>query len=296
MAAKQCPDRYYERMESSGDDKLKITKFISDGDSVLDVGAGGGVLAELLLNHFPNIHITALDQSDTAVARLNALAEKHPGRLDVVQSDFFRYEPEGRFDDVVFCSSLHEIFSYTKCNGKLFDKDTVTFALDHAADMLKENKGKIIVRDGVAARYNPRVLVKYRDPDMQKLAARYEAEFKGFPVKIAHTELGDIMSYNTMMELLYTITWGEESFEREVQEWYGYFTLNDWEREEEWLSLKHKMFLAHIEKYLQPGYKEHLKDKVLVQSAPRLDWDGKVCSKPIEFPASNCLVVFERVC
>lgn len=67
MAAKQCPDRYYERMESSGDDKLKITRFLSDGSSVLDVGAGGGVLAELLLNRFPNIHVTALDQSNTAV-------------------------------------------------------------------------------------------------------------------------------------------------------------------------------------------------------------------------------------
>ncbi|WP_394969856.1 methyltransferase domain-containing protein [Candidatus Allofournierella merdipullorum] len=296
MAAKKCPDRYYTRMEAAGDDKLKIAQFINADDTILDVGAGGGALSELLLEKFPNIHITALDSSDTAVSRLKALAERYPGRLEVIQTDFFRYEPDVQFDDVVFCSSLHEIFSYTECNGKRFDKDVITFALDHAASMLKENKGKIIIRDGVAARYNPKVLVKYRDPDTKKLAARYEAEFKGFPLNILHTTSGDIMPYNSMMELLYTITWGEESFPREVQEWYGYFTLNDWEREEPWLSVKHKLFLSHVEKYLQPGYKEHLKDKVLVQSAPRPDWDGKVCSKPIEFPASNCLVVFERVC
>ncbi len=125
MAAKQCPDNYYERMESSGDDKLKITKFLSDGDSVLDVGAGGGVLADLLLSLFPNMHITALDQSDTAVERLNALTKKYPGRLSVVQADFFAFEPENPFDAVVFCSSLHEIFSYTEYEGKRFRPETI---------------------------------------------------------------------------------------------------------------------------------------------------------------------------
>lgn len=294
MAAKQCPDRYYERMESSGDDKLKITKFISDGDSVLDVGAGGGVLAELLLNHFPNIHITALDQSDTAVARLKALAERFPGRLDVVQSDFFCYEPDVRFDDVIFCSSLHEIFSYTPYNGKLFQKETVSRALNEAASYLKPGKGKIIIRDGVAARYNPKVLVKYIDSALQKLAERYEREFEGFPLEIVHTEMGDIMPYNSMMELLYTITWGEKSFEREVQEWYGYFCLNDWVREETWLAFKYNLFLTHTEKYLQDGYREHLEGKVKIQSAPYFNWHSELCTKPIDFPASNCIVVFER--
>ena len=294
MAAKQCPDRYYERMESSGDDKLKITKFISDGDSVLDVGAGGGVLAELLLNHFPNIHITALDQSDTAVARLKALAERFPGRLDVVQSDFFCYEPDVRFDDVIFCSSLHEIFSYTPYNGKLFQKETVSRALNEAASYLKPGKGKIIIRDGVAARYNPKVLVKYIDSALQKLAERYEREFEGFPLEIVHTEMGYIMPYNSMMELLYTITWGEKSFEREVQEWYGYFCLNDWVREETWLAFKYNLFLTHTEKYLQDGYREHLEGKVKIQSAPYFNWHSELCTKPIDFPASNCIVVFER--
>ena len=139
MAAKKCPERYYARMEAAGDDKLKIAQFINDDDTILDVGAGGGALSELLLERFPNIHITALDSSDTAVSRLKALAERYPGRLEVIQTDFFRYEPDVRFDDVVFCSSLHEIFSYTECNGKRFDKDVITFALDHAASMLKEN-------------------------------------------------------------------------------------------------------------------------------------------------------------
>lgn len=294
MAAKQCPDNYYERMKSSGDDKLKITKFLSDGDSVLDVGAGGGVLADLLLSLFPNMHITALDQSDTAVERLNALTKKYPGRLSVVQADFFAFEPETPFDAVVFCSSLHEIFSYTEYEGKRFRPETISLALVHAANCLKPGDGKIIIRDGVAARYNPKVLVKYVDPALQKLAERYEREFEGFPLEIVHTEMGDIMPYNSMMELLYTITWGEKSFEREVQEWYGYFCLNDWVREETWLAFKHNLFLTHTEKYLQDGYREHLEGKVKIQSAPYFNWHSELCTKPIDFPASNCIVVFER--
>lgn len=296
MAAKQCPDRYYDRMESSSDDKMKITKYLTDGDSVLDVGAGGGALAELLLEHFPNIRITALDQSDTAAARLNALAEKYPERLSVVQSDFFAFQSESRFNAVIFCSSLHEIFSYTPYNGKLFQKETVSKALDVAASYLKPGEGKIIIRDGVAARYNPKILLKYKDAKLKRLAEQYENEFEGFPLNIVHTPLGDIMPYNSAMELLYTITWGEESFAREVQEWYGYYTLDDWAAEGKRLAYSHNLFLAHAEKYLQPGYKNHLQDKVILQSAPRLDWSGQIRSNPIEFPASNCLVVFNRVC
>ena len=295
MAVKQCPDRYYERMEASADDKLKIAKFLSDGNSVLDVGAGGGILAELLLRYFPNIHVTALDQSDTAVARLNSLADKYPGRLSVVQSDFFNFKPEERFDAVIFCSSLHEIFSYTEYEGEHFRKEIISSTLDHAASFLKQGEGKIIIRDGVATRYNSKVLLRYTDAKLKKLAERYENEFEGFPLEIVHTPLGDVMPYNSAMELLYTITWGEESFEREVQEWYGYYTLDDWVKEEKRLAYSHKLFMVHAEKYLQPGYKEHLRGKVVLQSAPRLDWSGQIHSRPIDFPASNCLVVFERV-
>lgn len=292
MAAKQCPDQYYDRMASAKDDKLKILQYLSDGDCVLDVGAGGGALAELLLEQFPHMQVTALDQSDSAAEKLHALAARFPDRLTVVQADFFEFKTDARFDAVVFCSSLHEIFSYTEYKGERFRKETVTLALDHAISFLKQGAGKIIIRDGVASRHNPKVLLKYTDPALKRLAERFENEFEGFPLKIVHTPLGDIMPYNSMMELLYTITWGEESFPREVQEWYGYHTLEDWEREGKRLIHTHGMLLIHAEKYLQPGYGEHLKDKVVLESAPRLRWDGRAHSRPIEFPASNCLVVF----
>ena len=294
MADKQCPQQYYTRMASSANDKAKIADFIQDGDKVLDVGAGGGVLAELLLNRFPAVHITALDASDTATERLNELKQRFADRLTVVQCDFFEYQPECRFDVVVFCSTLHELFSYCRYNGELYRPETVTAALKCAANLLVPGKGRIIIRDGIASSHNPRVLVQYHDAGLQRLAERFESEFEGFSLGIVHSPWGDIMPYNSMRELLYTITWGPDSFDREVKEWYGYYSLADWKKEELRLCASCGLVLVHLEKYLQPGYKEHLQGKVSVLSAPRLHQDATIAAKPIEFPASNCLVVFSN--
>ena len=297
MAAK-CPSLYYERMDSSSNDKLKIAAFLQDGDRVLDVGAGSGSLAKLLLDTFPGLHVTALDPSETAIQRLRELQCQYPARLEVVQAEFSEFQPSERFNAVVFCSSMHEIFSYTEVEeyGKKvrFQKSVIELALHHAAELLDEENGRIIVRDGIATSHNRKVLVTYKDPDLKKLAERYENEFEGFPLDIIHTPLGDIMPYNSMMEMLYTVTWGEQSFSREVQEWYGYFSRPDWEEAGRQLSMSHGLFMVHFEKYLQDGYRLNLQDKVSLRSAPRLKWDGSVQTKEIEFPASNCLVVFSK--
>ena len=299
MAAKYCPDQYYARMASSGNDKLKIAAFLHDGEHVLDVGAGSGTLAKLLLDEFPNLHITALDQSDSAIKRLHELQKQYPARLSVLQCDFFNYAPHEKFNAVIFCSSLHEIFSYTEVKeygeAKRFQKSVIDSALQHAAEVLNDEDGRIIIRDGIATSHNRRVLVTYKDPALKHLAERYENEFEGFPLEIVHTPLGDIMPYNSMMEMLYTITWGEQSFSREVQEWYGYYSRPDWEEAGKRLSMSHGLFMIHFEKYLQDGYKQNLKDKVTLRSAPRLKWDGSVKTKEIDFPASNCLVVFSKL-
>ena len=298
MAAQYCPDQYYSRMASSSDDKMKIAAFLRDGDRVLDVGAGSGTLAKLLLDPFPSLHVTALDPSESAIQRLRELQRQYPARLEVVPSQFSDFQSSGHFNAVIFCSSLHEIFSYTEVEeyGKMvrFQKNVIELALYHAAELLDEENGRIIVRDGIATSHNRKVLVTFKDPALKKLAERYENEFEGFPLEIIHTPLGDVMPYNSMMEMLYTVTWGEQSFSREVQEWYGYFSRSDWEEEGKHLSMSHGLFMIHFEKYLQDGYKENLKDRVTLRSAPRLKWDGSVQTKGIEFPASNCLVVFSK--
>lgn len=173
MSVKQSPDLCYERMKSFSNN-LKITKFLSDGDSVLDADAGDGVMTELLLDCFPNIRLTTLAQSNTTIAQLNTLADKYPGRLSVIQTDFFNFEPEKLFDAVIFCSSfLRDSFPYDEYKGECVCKEVANDVLDYAVSFLKQKEGQIIIRDGITARFiihNE----KYLQPGYSALQKRLE--------------------------------------------------------------------------------------------------------------------------
>ena len=59
-----------------------------------------------------------------------------------------------------------------------------------------------------------------------------------------------------MMELLYTVTWGRESLPFEVEEWYGYYSQEDWQQLAAALSAPGGpgLRLVYFTQYLQPGY------------------------------------------
>lgn len=291
MANKTNPSLYYTRMDASKDDKRKMLAFIQDGDSVLDVGAGSGVVGNMILGAFPNACVTAIDSSDTAVERLLPVSAKYPGRMQVKQTEFLPIEKQ-KYDAVVFCSVLHEIFSYTEYEGRKFNLAIIEDTIKKAADMLNPG-GRIIIRDGVAPSSNRKVMLRYLNEETRRLAERYEREFRGFDLGILHTQYGDIMPRRSAMELMYTITWGETSFDREVQEWYGYYSLEDWKA----LTLKLTTMglrLTHIEKYLQQGYADNLAEKIELTSPPKATNDGGIRVGKASFPASNCLIVFEK--
>ena len=58
------------------------------------------LLKAQLLEQFPHMQVTALDQSDSAAEKLHALAARFPDRLTVVQADFFEFKTDARFDAV----------------------------------------------------------------------------------------------------------------------------------------------------------------------------------------------------
>lgn len=290
---KRCPALYYERMDAAQNDKAKILQFINDNDRVLDVGGGSGIVSAMILESSQNVTVDAIDTSDTAVERLCVLAQQYPGRLRVVQEDFFDY-CAGQYDAIVFCSVLHEMFSYTRYEGKRFNPAIIDASLKRAVELLAPG-GRIIVRDGVAPTHNHKVMLQYKDPALRLLAERYEAEFEGFNLNITHTPYGDVMPRNSAMELLYTITWGEASFEREVQEWYGFYSLNDWKQQGQRLMSSDNVCLCYLNKYLQPEYEKHLEGKVVLTTAPKLDWNGSVITRPATFPSSNCIAVFNKI-
>ena len=287
------PELYYSRMDGSQDDKSKILQFVKEGDTILDVGAGSGVITKLLLSK-AGTKVHAIDTSDSSIDHLRKLESSNPGRVYVKKADFLNMGEDKRFDVVVFSSILHEIFSYTEYNGEKFNFATIDQALKKAASLLAPG-GRIIVRDGIMPTSNRRVMIQYIDPEMKELANRYIEEFQGFDLKVVHTAYGDVMPNRSAAELMFTITWGRESFPREVQEWFGYYSAKDWKKQEQRLMATHCVSMIHFEEYLQPGYEEHLKDRVRLLSAPKFNRAGDVVFKPTTFPNSNCLVVFRKL-
>ena len=94
------------------------------------------------------------------------------------------------------------------------------------------------------------------------------------------TVTGDI---NFIREFMYTYTWGSESYAHEVQEQFGYWTLAEYKAF--LTSLGAKLIVS--EELLEPGYPEHLKEKLTLTDAT---------GREVDYPPSNCILVAEKPC
>ena len=92
------------------------------------------------------------------------------------------------------------------------------------------------------------------------------------------TVSGDI---NFIREFLFTYTWGTESYAHEVQEQFGYFTLDEYKSFFEELGAK----IIVAKELLEPGYPDNLE-----RYLDLLDENGD----EVEYPDSNCIIVAEK--
>lgn len=286
-------EQYLAHMNNAADDKRRLLDFIRDGDRVLDVGPGGGVLLELIGRERPRCALAGADISAEVCQRLQQRAEAEGLPWQVLHGDFLALDPKetGSFDTIVFCSIIHEIFSYTPYQGRRFNKAVIPKILETASALLSPG-GRVIIRDGVAAEQNPPVLLEFLDEELEALAQDYLRQFQGFPL-LAQTpkETGIPHLYrlpqNSMMELLYTVTWGRESLPFEVEEWYGYYSQEDWQQLAAALSAPGGpgLRLVYFTQYLQPGYVVHLAERVRITGE-----DGR----ELPFPNSNMIAVFQK--
>jgi SAM-dependent methyltransferase len=141
------PQKYLERMSKPLQEKLRVAKFIPEGaKTVLDVGCADGVVTLALAEMFPNINFVGIDLSKDfiEIAKKNAMDRKNVTFEHVFLRDRL-INPE-RFDAVIFCSVLHEFFSYGE------GISTVVKALSDAHEILKP-KGTLIIRDMVLNDY-----------------------------------------------------------------------------------------------------------------------------------------------
>ena len=141
------PKLYLERMSKPLQEKLKIARFIpQDTRSILDVGCADGTVTLALADMYPTISFVGIDLDEEFVKK----AQECVGERKNVKFEcgFLRerlVNPE-RFDVALFCSVLHEFFSYGE------GISTVVKALADAHEILNP-QGTLIIRDMILYDY-----------------------------------------------------------------------------------------------------------------------------------------------
>jgi len=187
-------------------------------------------------------------------------------------------------DTVVFCSILHEVYSYTEPR---FSLDSVRRVVTAAFAALRPG-GRLVIRDGVMPPPGTR-RIRMLAPDLRPTLELYAAQFEGRPIRF--TELApDRVELSTAdaMEFLYTYTWGPASFPYEVRELYGILPYDDYVAQLiEWCGGEAAARVVDnpLRSYLQDGYRAALAGKLELTDEH---------DRPVPLPDSNCLIVIER--
>lgn len=287
MLAETQNEMYFERMKSSLGDKASMIPYLNAGQ-ILDVGAGGGEFAALLAEN-PAFNVIALDGSREAI--------NHCVALGVTAVEGYTHQisellPPAVFDTIVCSSIIHEIYSYGRgVAGTAHTLGSVQYSFDQFNHVLKPG-GHIVIRDGIipdnwdtiaeVTMLTQEGMAAYRQyMNMIPFQGTAEPQIRKVFLQVKPgTDNILVGTMESVMEFLYTYTWGVETFPRETQELYGVFTLNEYVQFLE----TNDFTVLHAEEYLQPGYPEHLKNKAEI----------RVNGKLVEFPNSNCLIAVEK--
>jgi SAM-dependent methyltransferase len=216
---------YLAAMNAARSDKQRMVELVKPG-RIVEIGPGGGVVLDLLEQRFPTSEIVGVDASREVVDALTQRAHAGGARWRVVHGTA---EQLGELvtapvDSVVFCSILHEVYSYTEPRFSLGSVQRVI----HAAFSALAHGGRIVIRDGVQPPPGRRRL-RLIAPDARATFDLYAAQFEGRRIHV--TELGSDrveLSAADAMEFLYTYTWGPASFPYEVRELYGILRYDDY--------------------------------------------------------------------
>ena len=280
-------ERYLETMNGSiGFKKVLLSHVV--GHHVLDIGPGGGALLDALSERFPEKRVTGVDIARNvldALGRRKTL-EARPWHVQYGNAlDLGAHFAPGSVDTIIFCSILHELFSYVPHEGRLFQHETLATALRSAYAILPPG-GRILIRDGVMTEPEDQLrIIRFRSDEGLAFLARYAQDFKGRAIQyrlVGHNEV--LMPVNDAMEFLYTYTWGEDSYTHEVNEQFGYFTPTGWRRFVADV-LGETAVIRLLDHHLQDGYDTALAPKIELLDEAR---------EAVRLPDSTCILVIEK--
>lgn len=286
-------DRFYEEenylatMNSTIDYKKVLLNYII-GRNILDIGPGGGALMDLICACFHDAHVTGIDISQNVVDALGRKKQKEGRPWNIMRGDALDLAetvPENSVDTVIFCSILHELYSYIERDGRKFNLDTVAAALRSAFRILSPG-GRILIRDGVMTEpEEQKRRIRFASEDGMEFLKRYATDFRGREIRYQVVGKNEVsMPVNDAMEFLYTFTWGEESYVHEINEQFGYFTPSKYRAFIE-KALGPSAKILELRHYLQDGYTVALSQKIAF-----FDENGS----PSRLPDSTCLIVIEK--
>ena len=253
---------------------------------MLDVGCADGGFTSLLAESTNIPHIIGIDANAEMIT--DALNRDAPqkSRLYFANESYEKYG-DNNLDCVLFSSVLHEISSYCKDKNSRYLSMPIQDALCRANVMLNPN-GIVVVRDMVKAENSFKNYLKVRftsnehfhlfldfmdkSPFMNHPCMHYSENPKCHWNGDGHIEIRE----DVLLEFLMVATWGNESFEREMQERKFILSKYLWQETFKNAGFTINMWLETNEEY--PKYWRRI-----------VDFDGDYV-----FPSTTCLIVGEK--
>jgi methylase of polypeptide subunit release factors/pyrimidine deaminase RibD-like protein/beta-phosphoglucomutase-like phosphatase (HAD superfamily) len=315
---------YLGNMAQSKNDKLRLLKY-GKGAVWVEVGPGDGRTLMDIAGTFRKAkgiqRIIGVELSDEVFKELQRVIKEKGLPVEAIKGDasqlasILKREHIPAPSTIIFCSMLHEVFSYTVKDKRQFNIDSVKDLMKSALTAL-EPGGRILIRDGVIPDDGEEMQVLELIGENNWQAYKYYVEnFKGrdlsYAPAILHKDDEDSdkkvwrvhIKRKDAMEFLYTLTWsyktkdGKEVFDPsslpyEVREQYGVLTRGAYVAMLKDVGDKlgfevQEVSLPDDERsYRQKGYEDHLRGQ-----ARLLDKTGK---KKVDLPPSNMMIVVEK--
>ena len=281
-------DKYLSTMnDTAASTKNTIIEYVVGG-RVADVGSGGGILLDKLEERYPDKQITGTDIASNVIDELNLKRQREGHHWNVCVHNFVDGPMQEQQDSIIFSSILHEIYSYTEGPNGKFDLQSVYHALKNAYDSLRVG-GRLIIRDGIKTDSREHRMLRFKSSYGYDFFENYCKDFQGLNdlteaekvISMDRDTLTVVGDVNFLREFLYTFTWGSESYAHEVQEQFGYMTIEEFRSFFESLNMK----IIRLDSFFEQGYQDNLSKYVDV-----LDENGV----PVEYPDSNCILVVEK--